>query len=199
MIGVVALVAACSSGSKQDSAPPRSLDTQPPLGATVVSDLKLGFALALPTSWRQLPTDSASFKSAADQLRAESDKVSTGLTQLESVVRGGANVVAIDPATGATVNLIALKASEGSLDKAARLSANALFASGATDLTREATTVDGVAAIRQRFRLRFPGDHGPVDLNTTQLYVRRRGKDFVLTLSGDSPALDGIAASLKLA
>jgi hypothetical protein len=165
----------------------------------VATDAKIGFAITLPSSWKQLPTDAGKFDAAADPIRAASDKVGTGLAQLKSAVRSGANLAAIDPETGATVNLIVLDAGGSSLDKIATQSANLLRGNGASDITREQTTVDGVPAVRQRFRQRLPGETGAVDVSTTQLYVLRRGQEFVLTLSGDDPGLDSIAASLKLA
>lgn len=196
----VGLLAACSSKAKAE--PRRPLDTTPPPGSVVVSDASAGYAVAIPTSWKQLPTDVARFDGDADALRAASQtpaKLATGLTQLKSVVRSGASVVAIDPDTGATANLIVLDAGGQNPTEIATGSANQLRQNGATGVTRRAVTVDGLRAVRQQFHTPFPGDAGPVDLAETQIYVVRRGQAFILTLAGDSPALDGIAASLKLA
>jgi hypothetical protein len=199
MVAVTVTLVGCSSGGSKDEGPRRPLDTSAPAGSTVATDAKIGFAITLPSSWKQLPTDAGKFDAAADPIRAASDKVGTGLAQLKSAVRSGANLAAIDPETGATVNLIVLDAGGSSLDKIATQSANLLRGNGASDITREQTTVDGVPAVRQRFRQRLPGETGAVDVSTTQLYVLRRGQEFVLTLSGDDPGLDSIAASLKLA
>lgn len=198
-IAVSALVACSGKGG---SAAPRPLDTTPVPGSVVVTDAQAGFALDIPMSWKQLPTSIGNFDSAVDALRAQSgaaDKLSVGLTQLKSVVRNGAAVVAIDPDTGATANLIVLDAGGQDATEIAKASAKQLRDNGATDITQESVVVDGVKAVRQRFRTPFPGDAGPVDLGESQLYVVRRSQAFILTLTGDSPALDGIAASLKLA
>jgi hypothetical protein len=199
---VLAATALAACSSKKKAEPRRPLDTTPPAGYVVLSDASAGYAVAIPTSWKQLPTDVARFDSEADTLRAASQtpaRLATGLTQLKSVVRSGAAVVAIDPDTGATANLIVLDAGGQNPTQIATGSANQLRQNGATGVTRQAITVDGVAAVRQRFRTPFPGDAGPVDLDETQVYAVRRGQAFILTLAGASPALDGIAASLKLA
>jgi len=193
------LVSACSGKSVE---PKRALDTTAAPGMVVVSDDAAGFAVSIPDSWKQLPHDVAAFDTAADTLRSSSPsaaKLATGLTQLKSVVRSGASMVAIDPATGATANLIVLDAGGQSPSEIAVGSANQLRQNGATNVTRESLTVNGVKAVRQRFRTPFPGDSGPVDLAESQLYAVRRGQAYILTLAGDSPALDTIAASLKLA
>ncbi len=194
-VAIVALVA-CRSG---DEAPPRPLDASAPPGFTVVTDTNAGFALALPDSWRQMPLDIGSFDAAADELRNQSDKVGTALTQLKSVVRSGANVAAVDPATGSTVNLIVLPA-DSKPDEIAAQAAVQLRNTGATELQRQEVTVDGEPGVRQRFRLPFPDEAGGVvELRESQYYVVRRGKAYILTLVGDSPDLDRIAESLELA
>jgi len=198
LVGTVLIVAVVACGSDDDGPPLRTLDTAAAPGFTVASDAKSGFALSLPESWRQLPTDLISFDAAAEEVRKQSDKVSVSLTQLKSVVRNGANVVAVDPATGSTANLIVLEA-DSSLEDLAVNAGLRLRETGATDLNREPATVDGLPAIRQRFRVPFPGDDGNVVLQESQLYVVRRDKAFILTLVGESPELDRIAGSLKLA
>lgn len=199
LVGTVLIAALVACGSDDDDGPPlRTLDTTSVAGATVVSDAQAGFAVSLPESWRQLPTDLGSFDAAADEVRKQSDKVTVPLTQLKSVVRNGANVVAIDPATGSTANLIVLEA-DSSLEDLAVNAGLRLRETGATDIVREDATVDGLPAIRQRFRVAFPGDNGNVVLQESQLYVVRRDKAFILTLVGDSPDLEKITASLKLA
>ncbi|MFN2608159.1 MAG: hypothetical protein ABR511_09755 [Acidimicrobiales bacterium] len=190
-------LAACSG--KAASEPRRPLDTTAAPGTMVVSDAAIGFAVSIPTSWKTLPTDVSKFDDAAAPILAASTKVAVGLTQLKSVVREGANMAAIDPDTGATVNLNSLDAGGQSVSKIAVGAAKQLSTNGATGVTRDAVTVDGVKAVRQRFHTPFPGETGPVDLSETQVYAVRRGQLFILTLAGDSPALDGIAASLKLA
>ncbi|MGI9034355.1 MAG: hypothetical protein DLM65_01490 [Candidatus Aeolococcus gillhamiae] len=203
MVGLVLVISALGACSKKASVEPRRpLDTTPAAGSVVVSDASAGYALSIPTSWKQMPTDVARFDGEADTLKAASPapaKLTTGLTQLKSVVRNGASVAAIDPDTGATANLIVLDAGGQKATQIAVGSANQLRGNGATDITRQAVTVDGLAAVRQSFRTPFPGGTGPVSLAENQIYVVRRSQAFILTLTGDSSALDGIAASLKLA
>ena len=199
LVTAVAIVALVACGSDDEKPAARPLDAVAVPGFTVVSDANLGFAMSLPESWRQLPLDVGSFDAAADELRKESDKVGPALTQLKSVVRGGANVAAVDPATGSTVNLIVLPA-DSEPDEIATQAAVQLRSTGATELQREDVTVDGEPAVRQRFRLPFPSDAGGVvDLRESQYYVVRRGKAYILTLVGDSPDLERIAESLQLA
>lgn len=197
LVTAVLTVALAACGGDDEPAA-RPLDTRAAPGFTVVSDAPAGFAISLPTGWRQLPLDVGSFDAAADQLRTESDKLGPALTQLKSVVRSGANLAAADPATGSTVNLIVLPA-DSKPDEIATQTAIQLRSTGATDLTKEKVTVDGISAVRQRFRLPFPADSGTVELRESQYYVVRRGKAYILTLVGDSPQLDQIAASFKLA
>ena len=198
LLTAVLAVALVACRSDDDKPPARTLDTRAAPDFTVVADPAAGFAISIPTSWRQLPLDVGSFDAAADRLRKESDKVGPALTQLKSVVRSGAYLAAVDLDTGSTVNLIVLP-SEDEPDEIATQAAIQLRGSGATELQKEPVTVDGVPAVRQRFRLPFPGDAGNVELRESQYYVVRRGKAFILTAVGDSPQLDQIAASLKLA
>jgi hypothetical protein len=186
-------------GSDDDDGPPlRTLDTAAAPGFAVASDVNTGFAVSLPESWRKLPTDLASFDTAAEEIRSQSDMVEAPLTQLKSVVRNGASMAAIDPATGSTANLIVL-AADSDLDDLALNAAIRLRETGATDLTREAITVDGIPGVRQRFRVPFPAENGNVILQESQTYVIRREKAFILTLVGDSPDLERVANSLRLA
>ncbi|HEX2272562.1 MAG TPA: hypothetical protein VHG90_01670 [Acidimicrobiales bacterium] len=199
LVTVVAILAAVVGCGSDDEPAARSLDAAPPPGFTVVSDTNAGFAIGVPESWRRLPLDLGSFDAAADQIRQQSDKVGTALTQLKSVVRNGANLAAVDPATGSTVNLIVLPA-DSEPDEIATQAAIQLRGTGATELKKEDVTVDGVAAVRQSFLLPFPNDAGGVvQLRESQYYVVRRGKAYILTLVGESADLDRIATSLQLA
>jgi len=152
----------------------------------------------------KLPTDIGSFDAAASSVKASAPAsaapaVATGLVQLKSVVRDGAALAAIDPTTGATANLVTLSAGGQKPSEVAIGAGKQLVGNGATDVTRENVTVDGVTAVRQRFKTPFPGDAGPVNLSESQVYVVRRGQVFIFTLAGESADLDAIAASLKLA
>jgi len=152
----------------------------------------------------KLPTDTGSFDAAAKQVLdnaspAAKPAVTLGLVQLRSAVRTGVILAAIDPTTGATANLITLGANGQKVSEVAIGSANRLIGNGATDLTRETLTVDGIPAERSRFRNAFSSDSGPVNLAESQLYVVRRGQAFILSLTGESADLDAIASSLKLA
>jgi hypothetical protein len=198
LLTVVAIVALAACGSDDEPAA-RPLDSPSLPGFIVVSDNNAGFAISLPESWRQLPLDVGSFDATADQIRKESDKVATALTQLKSVVRNGANVAAVDTGTGSTVNLIVLPA-DSKPDEIAKQAAIQLRGSGATELKTDKVTVDGVAAVRQRFMLPFPSEAGGVvQLREVQYYAVRRGNAYLLTLVGESPELDRIAGSLQLA
>ncbi len=198
MVAVAAVLVACGSDG-DDEAPRRALDKSAPPGATVVSDDGVGFAVAVPTSWKQMPLELSAFDQEADALRASNNNVGTGLVQLKGAVRSGANVAAIDPATGSTVNLIVLEAASDAFDKTVGQIVNQLRANGATNVRREGTTVDGISGARMVFRQRLPGQTGAVDVTTTQVVVRRRNRDFILTVSGDTPEAAAIAGSLKLA
>lgn len=200
VLAVTTLVACSSKGTSE---PRRPLDTTPAAGSVVVSDDHEGFALSLPTGWVKMPTATDNFPAAADAVRAQAPPsaaaaVAVGLYQLKSAVLAGVVMAAIDPNTGSTANLVTLGANGQNVSKVSIGAANRLLGNGATDLTRETVTVDGVAAARSRFRTKFPGDTGPVDLAESQLYVVRRGQAFILTLTGESTDLDGIANSLKL-
>ena len=198
MVTVAAVLVACGSDG-DDEEPRRALDTNAPPGATMVSDEGVGFAVAVPDSWKRLPLELSGFDREAEALRAASTSVGTGLVQLKGAVRSGANLAAIDPTTGATVNLIALPAADDAFDKTVDQIVNQLRANGATDLRRGATTVDGIPGARLQFRQRLPGETAAVDVNTTQVIVRRRDREFILTVSGDSPETAAIAGSLQLA
>jgi hypothetical protein len=198
MVAVAAGLVACGSDG-EEAEPRRPLDKSAPPGATVVSDDGVGFAVAVPTSWKQMPLELSAFDQEADALRVSSNNVGTGLVQLKGAVRSGANVAAIDPATGATVNLIVLEAASDEFDKTVDQIVNQLRANGATNVRRENTTVDGVSGARMQFRQRLPGETGAVDVTTTQVIVRRRNRDFILTVSGDTPEATAIAGSLELA
>lgn len=199
----VSLLVACSS--KSTTEPRRPLDKAPAAqGSVVVSDDAEGFAVSLPPSWVKLPTDTGSFDAAAKAVMdkappAAAPAVALGLVQLRSAVRTGVIMAAIDPDTGSTANLVTLGANGQKVSQVAIGAANSLIGNGATELTREKVTADGIPAERSRFRNAFSGDSGPVYLRESQLYVVRRGQAFILTLTGESADLDGIASSLKLA
>jgi hypothetical protein len=204
VVAVMVLVAVASGlvacGDDGDEVEPRRpLDKTAPAGATVLSDDGVGYAVAVPTAWKQMPTDQSAFDTEAEALKAASDKVGTGLVQLKGAVRSGANVAAIDPTTGATVNLIALEAASDEFDKTVEQTVNQLKANGATGVQDEDVTVDGIPGARLQFRQRLPGETGAVDVTTTQVIVRRRNRDFILTVSGDTPEAATIAGSLELA
>ncbi len=198
----LAVLVGCSSKSAPE--PRRPLDTTAAPGAVVVSDDAEGYAVSLPTTWVKLPTDIGSFPAAADAVKAQAPPaaaaaVALGLVQLKSAVTAGVIIAAIDPNTGSTANLVALDANGQKVSEVAVGAANRLIGNGATGLTRETITADGLPAARSRFHNAFSGDSGPVNLSESQLYVVRRGQAFILTLTGESADLDGIASSLKLA
>ena len=197
LVAAVLTVALAACGGDDEPAA-RPLDTSAAPGFTVVSDAPAGFAISVPTGWRQLPLEIGRFDEGADQLRKESDKVGPALDQLKGAVRDGARLAAADPATGSTVNLIILPA-DANLEDLAKAAAVRLRQTGATELRQESSTVDGLPAVRQRFRVTLPAGTGTVELRESQYYVVRRGKAYILTLVGDSPELDQIAASFKLA
>lgn len=198
---VVSLVACSGKSSKE---PRRTLDTNPAPGSFVVSDDAAGFAISIPNSWVKLPTGLGDFDAAAATVRAQAPPnaaaaLAIGLDQLKSAVRSGVVMAAVDPQTGSTVNLVTLGDQGQKPQQIAVGAANQLRSTGATDLTREPLTVDGVPAVRQRFRTAASGDNGPVTLTKSQLYVVRRGEVFIVSLTGEDPTLDGIGTSLKLA
>lgn len=198
MAAVTAGLVACGSDDDKEEAR-RPLEKNPPQGATMVSDDGVGFAVAIPTSWKQLPLDLAAFDQEAEALKASSDKVGTGLVQLKGAVRGGALVAAIDPGTGATANVIVLEAAVDKFDKTVEQITGQLGANGATNIKQQDAVVDGLAGVRLQFRQRLPGEVGAVEVNTTQVIVRRHNRDFILTVSGDSPDTATITGSLELA
>lgn len=197
------LILGCSSKGTGGE-PRRPLDTAPSPGSVVISDDAEGYAVSIPTSWVKLPTVYSDFDPAAVAVKAKTPPaalpaVTLGLVQLKSAVRSGAVMAAIDPNTGSTANLVTLGANGQKVSEVAIGAANRLKGNGATDVTRVDVTTDGTAAVRQKFRNPFPSDAGPVNLNESQLYVVRRNHAFILTLTGDSADLDGIANSVKLA
>lgn len=198
VVTVMAGLVACGSGG-DDEEPRRALEKNAPPGATVVSDDGIGFAVAVPTSWKQLPLELSAFDQEAESLKAANSRVGTGLVQLKGAVRSGANVAAIDPGTGATVNLIALGAADDKFDKTVDQIVAQLQANGATDVRRQEATVDGIPGARLQFRQRLPGETGAVEVTTNQVIVRRRSRDFILTVSGDTPETATILGSLQLA
>ena len=202
MVAVLLTLVACSEDKPEE--PARPLDTTPAPGSVVVSDEATGFAVSIPESWVQLPTDIGGFDAAADRGRAEAPPdaaaaVAIGLVQLKSAVRSGVVLAAIDPRTGETANLVTLADQGQTAQEISVGAANQLSQNGATDLARQTITVDGVETVRQRFRTPLSGDTGPVTVTETQFYAVRRGEAFILTLVGESPVIDSIGTSLKLA
>ncbi len=200
---MLAVLVGCSSKGTP-AEPRRPLDTTAAAGSTVVSDDAEGFAVSIPTAWVKMPTEVGKFDAAADAVRAQAPPASAaavdvGLYQLKSAVRSGVSIAAIDTQTGTTANLVTLASKNQKVDEIAVAAGNELRQNGDTNFERRPVTVDGIAGVRQRFVAPFPGASGPVNLNESQLYVARRGHVFILTLAGDSPDVDGIANSLKLA
>ncbi len=201
LVVALAAPAACGGGGgnglKCNDAALGSGTSAPP-GVNVFVDHRVCFSVALPSTWRQLPLRIADFDKAADDLRPQSNKIGPALTQLKSVVRAGTRLAALDLTTGATVNMNVLKA-DGKVQEIVIRVTRELQRISAANFTRENITVAGEPAIRQRFTLPFPGDNGPFDLKETQIYVVHRGLAYIMTLAGESPDLDPIAASVQLA
>ena len=204
MVAVLLMLTLVACSDDKPEEPARPLDTTPAPGSFVVSDEATGFAVSIPDTWVKLPTSLGDFDAAADAVRAQAAPevaaaVATGLDQLKSAVRGGVAMVAIDPRTGAGTTLVTLDDNDQTPEEVAVGTANELIATGVTDVSREKITIDGVEAVRQRFKAPVSTETGPITVSKSQIYVVRRGELFILSLIGETPETDSIGTSLKLA
>ncbi len=165
-----------------------------PPGYVEVTDAEMGFAVAIPQDWRQVPLNAETLKEQADAVRQERPELATSLESAQSLI-GPGRVFAIHPDGLSNVNVIVNDATGADLEDLEGPAVDELRLRGAEVRSAEHTTVGGAEAVK--FVVRFHVTP-QTTVDATQYYVAKRGKVFVLTLTGHDPALDVIARSLRL-
>lgn len=190
----VAIVGGC--GGDQ----PAPTTTAPP-GFRVISDAKVGFAIAVPSSWQRIPlsTNLDEFDRNANRIRSQNPKLASAIVLARIIAGSSGRVMAVAPDGVASVNLTADKAAEKDLDVLSRKIIAAHLENGATDPVAARPTVDGNPAVRLTFQSPVETDAGRVVTDEIQYVLLRDGSAYILTvMNADAQAADAIAASLRL-
>ena len=193
---IAALVLALTAGCSKDKKAPI---ISAPEGFKVVSDDESQFAIAVPIEWELLPLNPKTFNRVAGDIRARNPKLASSLQQARTLAdQGGGKLLAIEPDASSSVNLIvADKLKDETFESIPNQSMNQLREAGATDLTKETTTLAGEPAVKVKFKLAVQTDDGPVVTDEAQYYMVRGKKVYILTLAGPSPKLPSVAESLR--
>ena len=188
-------VAGCN-GSGSDAGRDRSGRTEQrvPAGYIDVKDAEMGFALAIPRDWQQVPLNAETLKQQADAVRAQHPELADSLESAQSLV-GPGRLFAIHPDGLSNVNVIVNDAQGASVEDLVGPAADELRTRGGEVQSQERTTVGGEPAVKTAVRFRVTPE---TTVDAVQYYVVKRGRVFVLTLTGRDPALDIIPKSLRL-
>lgn len=191
------LLAVALGGCSKDEAP----DTTAPDGFKVVRDAKVGYAVAIPNDWVQVPLSEnpASFDKTANNLRLANPKLASILNQARALGQTGGKFFAVAPDGVANANMTVDKAKEKTVEEVARRSVAGLQNFGASNVAQDSATLDGKPAVKVSFRLPVDTDNGPTPTDEVQWYLLEGGKAFIFTVAA-LPAAQAttIADSLKL-
>lgn len=179
--------------------PPAPTTVAPP-NFTVVSDAKVGFAVAIPTPWQQIPlsTNLDTFDRDANRLRQQNPKLSSAIVIARELSGSGGSLMAVAADGQASVNLTSDKAEEADLDNVSRKIVEALLKNGAQDPVASRVTVADNPAVRLAFKSPIQTDTGSALADQVQFIVLQDEKVYILTVLNAPDAADVIAKSLRL-
>jgi hypothetical protein len=184
-----------SSGSEGKSSQETTATTQRtvPAGYMDVKDAETGFSVAVPQDWQQVPLNAATLRQQADAVRGQNPKLAETLDSAQGLIGGGGKLFAIHPDGSSNVNLIVTDAQGTKLEDIPGPAVRELRSRGATIDSQERTTLGGEEAVKVTMRFAVTAER---TVDEVQYYVIKRGRAFILTLTGRDPALDVIANSM---
>ena len=166
-----------------------------PAGYIDVKDAETGVSVAVPDDWTQVPLNSATLRQQADAVRKENPKLAETLDSAQGIIGSGGKLFAIHPDGESNVNLIVTDAEGAKLEDVPGPAVRELRSRGATIQSQERTTLNGEDAVK--VVMTFPVS-AEESVDEVQYYVIKRGRAYILTLTGRDPALDVIAKSMAI-
>jgi hypothetical protein len=166
-----------------------------PAGYIDVKDEETGVSVAVPQDWQQVPLNAATLRQQADAVRTENPKLAETLDSAEALIGGGGKLFAIHPDGESNVNLIVTDSGGAKLEDIPGPAVRELRSRGATIESQERTTLGGDEAVK--VTMKFPVSASET-VDEVQYYVIKRGRAYILTLTGRDPALDVIAKSMAI-
>ena len=168
--------------------------TVPP-GYIDVKDAETGVSVAVPEDWQQVPLNAATLRQQADAVRSENPKLAENLDSAQRLIGGGGKLYAIHPDGESNVNLIVTDSGGTKLEDIPGPAVRELRSRGATIESQERTTLNGEEAIKVKMKFPLSAEKS---VDEVQYYVIKRGRAYILTLTGHDPALDVIANSMAI-
>ena len=166
-----------------------------PAGYIDVKDAETGVSVAVPQDWQQVPLNAETLRQQADAVRTENPKLAETLDSAEALIGGGGKLFAIHPDGDSNVNLIVTDSEGAKLEDIPGPAVRELRSRGATIESQERTKLGAEDAVK--VTMKFPVSASQT-VDEVQYYVIKRGRAYILTLTGRDPALDVIARSMVI-
>jgi hypothetical protein len=166
-----------------------------PAGYIDVKDSETGVSVAVPQDWQQVPLNAATLRQQADAVRERNPKLAETLDSAQGLIGGGGKLFAIHPEGESNVNLIVTDSGGATLEDIPGPAVRELRSRGATIQSQERTSLNGEDAVK--VTMKFPVTPEET-VDEVQYYVIKRGRAYILTLTGHDPALDVIAKSMAI-
>lgn len=180
-----------SSEETTAKAPARTV----PAGYIDVRDAETGVALAIPQDWRQVPLNAETLRQQADALRDQYPRLAETIESARGLIGGGGKVFAIHPDGSSNVNLIVTDAHGAELDDLGDRAVREWRSRGATVEGPERTSLNGDDAVKVTMKLPVTASE---TVDEVQYYVVKKGRAYILTVTGHDPALVVIANSMAV-
>jgi hypothetical protein len=186
---------ASERSSEQTTATRARPERTVPAGYIDVKDSETGVSVAVPQDWQQVPLNAETLRQQAEAVRRENPKLAETLDSAQGLIGGGGKLFAIHPDGNSNVNLIVTDAAGAKLEDIPGPAVRELRSRGATVESQERTTLGGEDAVK--VTMKFPVN-AEQTVDEVQYYVIKRGRAYILTLTGRDPALDVIARSMAI-
>lgn len=183
------------SGSPATTARATTTEATVPAGYVEFADPETGFSAAIPQDWDQVPLNAETLRRQAEAVRPQNPKLAETLDAAQGLIAGGGRLFAIHPERSSNVNLIVTDAQGAELEDIPEPAVSELRRRGAIIESQERATLGGEDAVK--VTMKFPVT-ATETVEEVQYYVIKRGKAFILTLTGRDPALDVIVESVRL-
>jgi len=194
--GSLLLLIAAACGSD-----PVAPTTTAPAGFTVMSSVKGGYALAVPSDWTPIPLNNnpAVFDKTANSLRLANPKLASILNKARLIGQSGGLFMAVTPDGSGDVNLTVDKPKEKTLNEIVANTITGLKNLQATDVAQEPATVAGKPGIKLTFKIPNDTDAGTVVNNAVQYHLLQNKKAYILTATAvPADVANNVAQSLRL-
>lgn len=195
VLGLVACGGSDSDEGKSSKGTTAGRERSVPAGYIDVKDAETGFSVAIPQDWQQVPLNADTLRRQADAVRPQNAKLAETLDSAQNLIGTGGKLFAIHPDGSSNVNLIVTDSEGAKLEDIPGPAVRELRSRGATVQSQERTKLGEEDAVK--VTMKFPVTPQET-VDEVQYYVIKRGKAFILTLTGRDPALDTIAQSIRI-